>query len=297
MKKILFALLLVLSFSVSSKAIFQSSNSIGLKVADIDFKTACSAGLIEGCKMIRKFGINGSLLSGAKKDVWGFGSSVAPAGNVDYTYPADGTAPIDTISSSSALDVGEVLVSGLDINGADTVQLVTLQGQAKVLLPTPLWRSYRFQNVQAANTADRSIGFAGNVYIYEDTAIVAGVPTDATKVRAYVFNGNNKTQMTQYCIPAGWTGFSLGTSMKLSKKQSSAVVVQVWARAYGRPFTLEDTSAVNSLGTGAYSSENFIPNAIPALTDIVVAAESDATVGIAVSYELILLKNSTWGLE
>ena len=229
-----------------------------------------------------------------KRDIWNFG---AGAGGLDYTYPADNTAPIDTISSSDASDNQPILVSGLDIFGFDITQIAILTGQTKALLPIPLWRIYRILNVETSIVADRSIGFAGSIYVYEDTAIVTGVPTDLTKVRAFVFDGDNQTQMTHYTVPKGWMAFAYGSSIKLSKKTSASVDVEVWTRTIGSVFRLSDTITLNSLGTGSFASADFLPGMIPELTDIVFAADADSNnVGIAAAYYILLLDKDVWGI-
>jgi hypothetical protein len=296
MKNFILLLALLVSFnSIFPKSIFEKSKVTSLNINNMDFVLACSAGLIEGCEVIRKFGVNGNLTSGVKRDLWDFGA--ADAGNIDYTYPVDGTAPINTISSSNALDQQDVTIGGLDINGTKTIQTVTLNGQTKATLTTPLWRVYRMINSDVTNQADRTIGFNGNVYLYEDTAITAGVPDDPSKVKGYIFDGNNQTQMALYTIPKGFTGYIIGGSVKMTKKQSAAVVYQTWFRQFGSVFRLIDTSALNSVGTGVSLGLNPIPQMIPEKTDIVLAAESDTNAtGTAGSFSILLLDNTIFKL-
>ena len=295
MRSLFLILSLVLSLSAFPKAIFDTTKNSSLFASGPNFIQSCSMGLIHGCEVVTKFGINGALASGVERDVWDFGETTN--GDVDYTYPPDGTAPITTVSSSNALDLQPVLIQGLDINGDFSSQNITANGQNKVLLTTPLWRVFRIKNLELQSTADRTKGFNGNFYVYEDTAIVAGVPTDDTKVRAWVNNGKNQTQMTHYCIPNGYTGFMVGGSAKTAKKLASAIIYRVYKRNYGSIFRLVNTLALVSTGTGSYTTAKYVPVKTPGKTDIVVTAESDVNgVGIAVSYDILLLKNSVFGL-
>lgn len=296
MRRVIVLLIFLLTISSAfSKAVFDTNQYNKLNITDMGFRLACSAGLVAGCKVIRKFAVNDGLVLNQKKDVWDYGS--VAAGNINYTYPADGTAPIDTMSSSNALDTQPVIVSGLDINGTDTDQIVTLNGQNKVTLSPSLWRIYRLINRQVETTADRTKGFNGEVYTYEDTAIVAGVPTDTSKVRAYVFDGNNQTQMSHYTIPDGFVGFLVGGSAKLDRVQATTVKYQLWIRNYGGVFRLVDSNALNTQGTGSFLESTLIPSILQPKTDFVICAESSASnTGIAVAYNIILLDKAIFGL-
>ena len=297
MKGILLVLALLLSFNnVFSEAIYNKKISHDINVNDLPFREACSAGLVRGCKIIRKYGVNPNLASGVSRDIWDFGA--ADAGNVDYTYPEDGTAPIDTLSSSHASDSQLLLISGRDALGYNSDQFATVNGQNKVTLTFPLWRIHRVVNLEASTTATMGFGFNGNLYVYEDTPIVLGVPTDVSKVRAYIFDGNNQTQMSQFTIEKGWVGFNQGGSTKMTKKQAAVVIYQVWARSYGSVFRLSDNGALHSQGTGSFTSPSFASFMIPELTDIVIMAESDTSaVGVATEYSIMLLEKAVWGIQ
>ena len=243
MKRVLFLLLLVFSVTAFSKAIFKKSDSLALKAGNPDFVMSCAVGLIEGCKVIRKFGFNLDLPNGIERDVWEFGGISAPGGNVSYTYPTDGTAPISTISSDDVLDTQEIILTGLTIDGTMLVQSKTLNGQNKVVLDTPLWRIYRVINNQQSSTSNRSLGFNGSIYVYEDTPIVTGRPTDLSKVRAYIFDGNNQTQMTHFTMEKGWSGLVFGISPRSAKKTGGTIIFRAWVRPFGGVFRLVDTGA------------------------------------------------------
>jgi len=126
-------------------------------------------------KSLLKFGRNASL--GTSTDtVWEYG------GNETYVT----TNAIDTVSSSDAADTAPVMyVEGHTVSGtgADseftfTTQTVTLNGQNKVTLDTPLAR------VSRAYVESGTL--AGDFYVYEDDTLSGGVPTTAAKVHITV---------------------------------------------------------------------------------------------------------------
>lgn len=97
---------------------------------------------------------------------------------------------IDSYSSSSAADTGTALIVGHTISGGiltRVIQEVTLAGQTKSLLTTPLARIERVYNNDTAT-------WLGDIYVYEDDTVTAGVPDTASKIHAKVLIGNNQTQ-------------------------------------------------------------------------------------------------------
>lgn len=114
---------------------------------------------------LRKFGSNTDADTGAFETVW--------TGGGDETYPTTNT--IDTLSSSNVGDTQTVTLTGFTISGSGLLTRVTqdviVNGQNKVLLGTPLARIERGHNASAAD-------LLGNIYVYRDTTLTAGVPTD-----------------------------------------------------------------------------------------------------------------------
>lgn len=105
--------------------------------------------------------------------------------------PTDNT--ITHYSSSSGSDTGAGKIEGhtIDANGDFTfvVQDLVLAGQTKTALTTPLARSSRAFNTTATD-------WVGDLYIYEDVAVTAGVPQTASAVHVKVAAGENQTAKT-----------------------------------------------------------------------------------------------------
>lgn len=114
---------------------------------------------------------------------------VSTLGNETYVS----TNIIDTVSSSSGSDAVDVIIEGHTVNGTGfnaeftfKVQTATVNGQNKVTLATPLARCSRIYNAGATE-------LVGAVYVYQDSAITAGVPDDLTLAHAEIPAGDNQT--------------------------------------------------------------------------------------------------------
>ena len=123
-------------------------------------------------KSLIKFGKSADLSTNGLQTVWTVGGN--------EVYVSDNT--IAYVSSSNALDVQEVTIEGHTITGTGfdqeftfVVQNVTLNGQTPVALTTPLARTSRMYN----NNGQELVG---RVVVYENTTVVGGVPSDATKI-------------------------------------------------------------------------------------------------------------------
>lgn len=115
--------------------------------------------------------------------------------------PNDGNL-IDTVSSSSILDVGNTIrVFGSAFDDNDNLvriaQDVTLNGRNKVTLPTPIARCCEMNQTSFET-------LAGDVYLYQDTAITNGVPSDLAKVAINILGSAGKTRSFKAgCVVAG----------------------------------------------------------------------------------------------
>lgn len=123
-------------------------------------------------KSLIKFGKSAALTTGSLQTVWTVG------GNETYVL----TNIIDSISSSSALDLEEIYIEGHTVTGTGrdqkftfVSQVVSLNGQTRVALPIPLARVSMAYN-------NNGTPLVGRVVVYENTALVGGIPSDATKI-------------------------------------------------------------------------------------------------------------------
>ena len=103
---------------------------------------------------------------------------------------------IDTMSSSLTTANALLQVEGHTVSGGVftfVTQAATLNGRNKVTLTTPLARCTKAYN-------NGSVDTSGTVYFYENTAIVAGVPTDGNKVHLMIVAGLNNSEKASTTI-------------------------------------------------------------------------------------------------
>ncbi|MGW8256929.1 MAG: hypothetical protein ACWGMZ_05540 [Thermoguttaceae bacterium] len=210
-----------------------------------------------------------------KVDVWSY------TGQDFFTLST--TADIDTLSSSSAADVGAaytMLVKGLDANYTPVNQFVVPNGQNKVTLTTPLIRVYQVINVGTTPTA-------GDIYLYVDTAIVAGVPTDTTKVRGFSSIDEQSFSTSLVTVPDGHYGILRGIAMSLIKKTATLVQIYTVQKLYNGVIQERPIVALNTNGTSAYVRQFEFGGTAPPRTDFWLRAESDSPdVGVTIDIEV-----------
>tara|TARA_R110000764_G_C11029370_1_gene385300 strand:- start:15768 stop:16568 length:801 start_codon:yes stop_codon:yes gene_type:complete len=153
---------------------------------------------------IHRLGRNLNMTADVPNIIWNVGTA-------DEILPAAGTNPIDRLVSSSASDTGTVELRGHTSdalgNKTFTITSVTITGQTPVVLTTPLHRV-----VDIIRTGTPKL--VGNVFVYENTAVTAGVPGDLTKVHAKIdgalgYQRGNKAAITissdVYFFITSWT--------------------------------------------------------------------------------------------
>ena len=217
----------------------------------------------EKAKSLIKFGKSAELGT-SRETVWTMGGMEA--------YVS--TNSIDTISSSSALDNQEIYLECHTVTGTGEdqqftflTQVVTLNGQNKVSLPTPVARVSRVFNNNGSE-------LAGSVYVYEDTAIASGVPSDSSKVHSEIplgFQQSFKAATTfsneDYYILTGGFG-------SVSYKQSGAVNFYLEVRQAGKIFIEGAAVSANSSG-GSWQIILDPAIVVPKNSDIRVTCQTD----------------------
>lgn len=209
-----------------------------------------------------------------------FGKSAALSTNRETVWTVGGNEVyvdanvIDSISSSSALDDQEILLechtvegTGADQKFTFMIQTVTLDGQNRVLLPTPVARVSRVYN----NNGQELVG---TVWVYEDDqTIVNGIPSDITKVHAQIqagfqqsFKGATTFSNEDYYILTGGFG-------SVSNKQAAAVDFFLEVKTPGKVFREVAAVSANSSG-GAWQIELDPAVIVPKNADIRVTCET-----------------------
>lgn len=211
-------------------------------------------------KSLIKFGKSAPLVTGSLQTVWTVGGN--------ETYVSSNT--IDSISSSSALDTQEIYLEchTVDEFGNFTFlsQVVTLNGQTRVALPTPVARVSLAYNNNGTN-------LVGRVVVYENTAIVGGIPSDVTKIHIDIpaglqesFKAATTFSSSDYFVLTGGFG-------SVSSKQAGAADFYLEIREQGKVF--RQVAAVS--GSAASSWEIKLDPAVvlPKNSDIRVRVETE----------------------
>jgi len=194
-----------------------------------------SRGNVPGMTYVHKFGNAPDFdTTDGEVTIWD-GANDAGINRMTYIYST--TADIDSMSSTSAGDTQNIEIQGLDANYDLVTQTVALTGQTRKAI-TPLLRIFRAKNVGATN-------LAGRVFIYVNTAIVTGTPTDTTQIRLKIGIGNNQTEMALYTIPNGTKGYirSLYAS-SAGASRATNYIVKLKARPFGQVFQLKHRTAI-----------------------------------------------------
>jgi len=242
-----------------------------------EFLLEVAKGNVPGHSFVSKFGSNPDMdSSGVGVPIWDYGNY--------YSFPT--AATIDTISSSATADVQNMVVQGLDENWEYVTQAVTLSGQTKVTLGTPLIRCFRAFN---ANSVD----LAGNVYVYCDDTASTGIPEAASSVKAVVRAGINQTEMCIYTVPKGRTGFFLNGFIGQGIKGGARCNFTWKQRSFGGVFRVAGRVGTGEDGSMHFNYKYAIPIPMPEKTDIMMVCEETTGNNTLVYgvFELLLVDN------
>jgi len=214
-------------------------------------------------KSLIKFGKSADLSANGTSTVWTVGGH--------EVYVNDNL--ITHISSSSAADVYEVLLechtvsgTGQDAKFSFLTQTVTLQGQTKVALPTPVARVSQVFN-------NNGVELVGRVTVYEDVAITAGVPNDPTKIHIDIpaglqssFKAATTFSDEDYYVLTGGFG-------SVSLKQNAAADFYLEVREVGKVFV--QRAAVSASSGGPWDIDLDPAVIIPRNADVRITVETD----------------------
>lgn len=140
---------------------------------------------------------------------------------------------ITHFASASAGDNQQLTVEGHTISGSNftfVVQTVTLNGQTKTALTTPLARCTRVANIGSTN-------LTGPVYVAEDVTFTSGVPQTDSAIHAIIAAGSQQTQKAATAFSS--QDYGLITEMNASvARGSGSVNVDVFLeiREFGKIF-------------------------------------------------------------
>jgi len=214
-------------------------------------------------KSLLKFGKSAELTSNTLETIWSYGGN--------ETYISDNL--IDSISSSNAADNEEIYLECHTVTGTGTdqkftfmTQVVSLNGQNRVPLPSPVARVSTIYN-------NNGIELLGSVYVYQDTPLTNGVPQDRTKVHAHIAQGFQQSFKAATTFSDGDYYILTGGFGSVSNKQAASVDFYLEVRSAGKVF--RQGAAVSASSTGGSWEINLDPCIIiPKNSDIRITCET-----------------------
>jgi hypothetical protein len=265
-----------------------STASGNLKTTDAESGLAIAKGDVAGTSFIHKFGNAPSFSTGdGIVTIW---DAADGSGSAQYQYNYSTTADIDSISSSDAGDTQIIEIQGIDADYNLVIQTITLTGQATQILATPLLRVFRMKNNNSAN-------LAGNVFLYiNGAAVVNGVPSVPSTIRAGIETPNNQTLMAIYTVPAGKTAYMrdwYAATAAGNKNATYKIVLK--ARPQGGVFQTKHVSSISDIGTNAYQHKYEEPEVFAEKTDIEMTVQLLSTgvsgASISAGFDVVLIDN------
>lgn len=211
-------------------------------------------------KTLRKFGRNTNLSASTEAQVWITGGIETLSTSNDITH----------IASSNAGDTQIVTIEGhtIDSNGDFTfvTQNITLQGQTKTALTTPIARATRAFNNGSTN-------FAGTIYIAKDVTFTNGVP--ASDISATINSSDNQTLKAATTISKNDYWIITDVQFSVRRQQTANVDFKIQVREKGKVFRTFLTAAVSNT-SGSYQAQLSTPLIIRPNSDVRVMATSSA---------------------
>ena len=250
---------------------------------------------IAGLSVIDKYGRNSIITTSTDpEDIW--------EGGGIYNFSATNVNNIDTISSSDASDVGQLIKIEGSLNlgeqGTTTGWSLT-NGQNKVVIfpnqnltgtPLQFWRVNRMEN-----EADAGGELQGILNCYVDTAITGGVPNDITTIRAQIVNGNNQTLMAIYTIPPKQVGFLYRGELGITFEGNAGAGTNFanfsyQSRRFEKIFKVKKFISLITIADSSYLDDRTFPDPIPGLTDIKLTTEEvSVTMGTWGTFCILLM--------
>lgn len=212
-----------------------------------------------GRKALHKFGRNDSV-----------GTTKVEIVSFNGTPLRSATNAIDTISSSDVGDTQAIRVEGMTISGnvlTFSVQSATLNGQNKVVLGTPLSRVTRVSN--SANPT-RTLG---DVYVYADTAITGGIPTDISQIGGQMSASDQSSLFAGTSVAS--TNYFVMTKFyaSIARKQAASANITIET---GQVPNITRTIEIAGISTSKGGGQAFEPfYIIPPNSDVTMTAISD----------------------
>lgn len=209
-------------------------------------------------EFVRKFGTHLSVdTSEVPTTVWNYGDVESI-----YTFPSDSGEDL-FISSSDNSDNQILTAFLLDENFSEKKVEVQLSGNAKVQIEGSWTRVNDFYNSDSTD-------LSGDVYLYTDSTVSLGIPSDDSAVKSFIKSGFNQSAQSVYTVPEGKSFHATTYHISCDAKNSNTTVnatVSFDVRFFGGVFLRKEIVAVSNHAPSVVDLS--MPFYLPAKTDIV----------------------------
>lgn len=193
-----------------------------------------------------------------------------PTGTYNETYVSDNL--ITHFASSSGSDTENIVVEGHTIDGSGNftfvTQEVTLAGQTKTALTTPLARCTRIYN-------NGSTELVGTVYVAQDVTFTSGVPQVDSAVHCIIEAGKQNSNKSSTTISNNDYWILTGFEASWLEKGAGFAEVHLEIRLKGKVF--REVSHIPVSDGNPHGVQRFLPYVIvPANADVRLRAEASA---------------------
>lgn len=235
--------------------------------SNVPFGIRMGAGLIANARPVFVFGFNPDVQN-VEETVWDHGG----------VYDSPASAVTMTVSSSSANTNAVVSVVGLGAGYVEQTELVTMNGQNAVST------TKQYLRINAAYALTGTV--ADSIYIGTGT-VTGGIPAN---IYARVINGNNRTEMGVYTVPAGHTLYVTRGTVSHGSDSSAYITSRLIYRLNGFLFQTAAKVTLNNKFID-FVFDNAI--ALPEKSDLEMRAicSKQQTNAVSASFQGILVKD------
>ena len=225
---------------------------------------AISQGQFDGYSVVQVSGYNPDLDTGASETIW-------CAGGV-YPWSVFDSVRVLTVVSTSALDTGSVVVSGLDANYNPVTEEIDCAGL------TPTAGSVQFKRINSAFYKNGPSNNAGDVTITANGNTVGLIQA-----------GIGQTLSGIYTVPAGYTAYILSGNFSAQKGKDAQV--RFFVRLFGQSFRI---AHIGEVFESVYHYDFHAPVVLPEKSDLDVQGtlvETNNT-RVTTNFSMILVRNN-----
>ena len=258
-----------MQFNTDGEPELRVTNSVTLTSAPWYLQVA--RGLVTGTSVVQRSGHNGDIGNGATESIW------VEGGIYPFTTWED-TAQKLYVISTSASDTGQTIyIEGLDASWNRITETITTNGTTAVAT------TKNFLRIHTATITSHNTPSVGSITF----RLTSGTGT----VVAHIGIGLGMTKLSQYTIPAGYTGYITYGDATTFRTGSGNIGsrLNMMVRPYNGTFVAAFTAEVVN---GYYRNDFTVPMVVTEKSDIDVQITADGNGTIATcNYQILLIQN------